>query len=336
MITSHPLTALADAQAALLAQLAPVAPRNVACAAAVGLIAADIDRLATPQPPRAIALREGYALRAQDLSGASSFTPAFLANQPQRVALGDALPEGCDCVLDVAALDLSEPMAQAFVESYPGENVRRSGEDFAAGAIIIPQGRKIGARDALIAARAGFAMLSVRQPRVGIVGAGDEIGAYIAHLTRANGAHVCEGDADLVIALGNAPAGAEIIMHGIALEPGRDCAVGMLGSTPMIVLPRQPDQALAGFIALVRPALDRLSSRTPAAQLYLPLAAKISSRVGVAELVLLKAQDGCFIPLATGDCPLHALTRATHVTLIGAASEGHGAGDSLAADPLDA
>ncbi len=336
MISSHPLTALADAQAALLAQLAPVAPRDVACAAAVGLTAADLTPLAAPQPPRAIALREGYALRAQDLSGASSFTPAVLANAPQRVALGDALPEGCDCVLDPAALDLSGPIGQAFVDAYPGENVRRSGEDFAASAIIIPQGRKVDARDALIAARAGFATLPVRQPRVEILGSMDEIRDFIAHLARRSGAEVVDSaTADLVITMGEAPAGADVLTHGLALEPGRDCAIGRLGATPMIALPRQPDQAFAGFIALVRPALDLLCARAPAAQVSLPLAAKISSRVGVAELVLLEVQDGSFMSLAVGDCPLQALSRATHVSLIGAGSEGHGAGDICAADPLD-
>lgn len=336
MISSRSLTALANAQADLLAMLAPVSPREVACGAAVGLIAADVAPLPTPQPPQAIALRAGYALRAQDLSGASSFTPAFLANAPQRVALGDALPEGCDCVLEAAALDLSGPMAQVFVDAYPGENVRRRGEDFATGAIVIPQGRKIGARDLLLAARVGFTTLPVRQPRVTILGSTDEVAAFIAHLARANGADVLEvGASDLVVVLGEAPAGADILTYGLALEPGRDCAIGRLGATPMILLPRQPDQALAGFIALVRPALDRLCARAAAAQLSLPLAAKISSRGGVAEIVLLKARDGFFAPLAVGDCPLQALAHATHVALIGAGSEGHAAGDIFAADPLD-
>jgi molybdopterin molybdotransferase len=336
MISSRPLTALAEAQAALLAMLAPVSPRNVACGAAVGLIAAALAPLPTPQPPRAIALRAGFALRAQDLSGASSFTPAFLANAPHRVALGDALPEGCDCVLETAALDLSGPMAQVFVDAYPGENVRRSGEDFSAGAIVIPKGRRISARDALIATRAGFTMLPVRQPRVAIIGDKGEIFDFIAHLARANGADVSQGDAaDLIIALGEAPAGADILTHGLAFEPGRDCALGRLGATPMIVLPRQPDQALAGFLALVRPALDCLCERRPAAQLCLPLTAKISTRVGVAELVLMNVQDGFFAPLAVGDCPLQALSLATHVVLVDASSEGHGAGDICAADPLD-
>lgn len=336
MISSRPLTALADAQAALLSMLAPASPREVACGAAVGLIAADLAPLPTPQPPHAIALRAGYALRAEDLSGASSFMPAFLANAPHRVALGDALPEGCDCVLEAAALDVSGPMAQVFVDAYPGENVRRCGEDFAAGAIVIAQGRKISARDTLIAARLGYATLPVRQPRVAMLGGADEIEDFIAHLSRANGAAVIESDApDLVIVLGAAPAGADIFTHGLALEPGRDCVIGRLGSTPMIVLPRQPDQAFAGFIALVRPALDRMSSRAPAVQLSLPLAAKISSRGGVAELVLLQANDQFFMPLTIGNSPLQALSRATHVALIGAASEGHAAGDIFAADPLD-
>ncbi len=336
MTTSLSLTALSDAQAVLLAMLAPVAPQHVACAQAVGLIVAEDMCVGAAQPPRAMALRAGYALCAQDLAGASAFAPAFLSLMPQAVAPGDTLPDGCDCVLDAAALDLSGPLPQAFVESWPGENVRRAGEDLARGTRLVAQGRRIAARHALVAARAGLITLPVRQPRVALLGAEDDVHAFLVHELLAHGTARVTTDADLVVALGEAPAGVEIFIRHLALEPGRESAIGRIGATPLIVLPRQPDQALAGCHALVRPALDRLCGRMPTPLLSLPLATKIASRVGIAELVLLKAQGGVFQPLAVGACPLGALADATHVALASAHSEGQAAGDIFSAEPLEA
>ncbi|MDB5643290.1 MAG: molybdopterin-binding protein [Hyphomicrobiales bacterium] len=334
MTTPLSLTALSDAQAVLLAMLAPVAPQRVACAQAVGLVAAEALCAEAAQPPRAVALRDGYALRAEDLAGASGFAPAFLDRMPQRVALGEALPEGCDCVLDAAALDVSGPMAQVFVESWPGENVRRAGEDLAKGVMLVAQGHRITARDALVAARAGVATLSVRQPKVALQGAEDDLRAFLTHMLLAQGVALTDEGADLVLALA-APTEATISARGLALEPGRDCAIGRLGAMPLVVLPNQPDQALAGLHALVRPALDALSARTRATPMSLPLGAKISSRVGVAELALLEARGDVFMPLAVGDAPIGAFRAATHVALIAAHSEGHAAGELFSAEPLD-
>ena len=335
MTTPLSLTALSDAQAVLLAMLAPVEPRAVACAQAVGLIVADDVRAEAPQPPRAVALRAGYALRAEDLTGASGFAPAFLSHMPQAVALGDRLPDGCDCVLDAAALDLSGPMKQVFVESWPGENVRRAGEDLAQGAMLVAQGRHISARAALVAARAGLAHLCVRQPKIALLGGNADMRGFLTQLLLAQGVAITRDGVDLVLSVGDVPADASMSTRGLALEPGRDCGVGRHGGLPLVTLPRQPDQALAGFLALVRPALDKLSARARATPMRLPLGAKISSRVGVAELVLLDAQGDVFQPLAVGDAPLLGLAAATHVALIAAQSEGHAAGELFAAEPLD-
>jgi hypothetical protein len=101
------------------------------------------------------------------------------------------------------------------------------------------------------------------------------------------------------------------------------------------LLPRTPDQAFAGYVALARPALDRLTGRVRPPPLTLPLSAKISSRVGVADIVLLAERDGCFAPLAVGDLPLHCLVAATHIAIVDAGSEGQAQGDACVADPLD-
>ena len=43
---------------------------------------------------------DGWAFRALDLVGASAYSPLPLANAPIWVETGDAMPEGCDCVVE--------------------------------------------------------------------------------------------------------------------------------------------------------------------------------------------------------------------------------------------
>ena len=105
------------------------------------------------------------------------------------------------------------------------------------------------------------------------------------------------------------PSAARSIAHGIALQPGRTAAVGRIGKTPVIALPGAPDQALAAWWTLALPALDRLSGRRPRQTVTLPLARKIASSVGIAEIVLLERKRrrldaaGDRRPVARGDRP---------------------------------
>ena len=57
-----------------------------------------------------------------------------------------------------------------------GKNVRRAGEDFAAGAVLVPAGRRLRPGDLAAAAAGGHASVPVaRQPVVAIIPTGDEI-----------------------------------------------------------------------------------------------------------------------------------------------------------------
>ena len=109
----------------------------------------------------------------------------------------------------------------------------------------------------------------------------------------------------------------EVIAHGIALQPGRTTAVGRIGKTPVIALPGAPDQAFAAWWTLALPVLDRLSGRRPRKTLNLPLARKIASGVGIAEIVLLERKQGAWVTLAVGesvarcDRPRRSLARGT-------------------------
>ena len=123
----------------------------------------------------------------------------------------------------------------------------------------------------------------------------------------------------------------EVIAHGIALQPGRTAAVGRIGNIPAIALPGAPDQALAAWWTLALPVLDRLSGLWPRQPVTLPLARKIASSVGIAELALLERIEGRWLPLAVGDLSLDAIARADAWLAVPGGAEGFAAGT-----PVDA
>src|SRR5262245_4155085 len=77
-----------------------------------------------------------------------------------------------------------------------------------------------------------------------------------------------------------------VAAHGVALHPGRTVAIGTIGAVPAVAVPGAPAAALSVWLTLVRPVLDRLALRAPRHALVRPLARKIASAIGFAELVL--------------------------------------------------
>ena len=134
------LTPLDVALAALLRDLTPVAPLQLALAEALRGIAAEMPPLKA-YPPHGVAAADGFALCARDLVGASSYTPLPLASSTLWVEAGDKIPENCDCVLDADAVDRSGPQVQVLAEAIPGQGVRRAGGDIGAGRLLTEAGR---------------------------------------------------------------------------------------------------------------------------------------------------------------------------------------------------
>jgi molybdopterin biosynthesis enzyme len=126
----------------------------------------------------------------------------------------------------------------------------------------------------------------------------------------------------------------EVLAHGIALQPGRTAAIGMMGGVPVIALPGAPDAALAAWWTLALPALDRLSRLWPRGCLILPLERKIASTVGLAEVVLLEGLEQTWIPLAVGDLSLATIARADAFLVVAGGSEGFAAGAPVGAYEL--
>jgi molybdopterin biosynthesis enzyme len=151
------------------------------------------------------------------------------------------------------------------------------------------------------------------------------------------------GACDLLVTIGGSGVGrtdaavlalaqcCEVIAHGIALQPGRTAAVGRIEQVSVIALPGALDQALAAWWTLARPVLDRLSARQKRQTLTLPLARKIASSVGIAEIVLLQKDAGTWMPLAVGELSLETLRRADAYLVVRSGSEGFAAGTPVGA-----
>lgn len=141
------------------------------------------------------AAMDGYALRASDSAGASDASPVSF-RRVATAAAGDApgieagpgdaieimtgapLPAGCDAVLPVeqARVSAHDGQVRFTRAAQTGQNVRRRGEDFAAGTQLLAAGELIGAPQLMALAAGGLDCIPVRGPvRVAVVATGAEL-----------------------------------------------------------------------------------------------------------------------------------------------------------------
>ena len=357
------LTALDAALAALLDGLEPVAVTELPLREALGCVAAEV-AVSGLYPGRDIALVDGWAQRASDLVGASAYAPLPLTTAPCWVEAGDPIPNGRDCIIDADGIDQSGPISQALTEATPGQGVRRRGDDFPNG-FVIASGKQLRPLDILFARAVRLKTMKVRRPRLRLVNvpatSGDiETAELIQESARSAGADVTFAEArsrdaaaiaaeletaacDLLLTIGGSGVGrtdtailaigqrGEVIAHGLALRPGATSVVGRIASKPVIALSGSAASAIAAWWTLGLPVLDRLSGRQPRESTILPLARKLASSVGIAEVALLERNNGSWVPLAVGDLPFQAILKASAWLAIPGNSEGFAAGTPVGA-----
>jgi len=177
----------------ILESILPLGAESVDIAEAGGRILAEEIRADSDVPFSDNSAMDGYAVRAEDIRGASDDNPARLTvledvpagtvptktivpGTASRIMTGAPLPEGADAVLMVEhskKLD-GEMLASASIE--PGANIRRAGEDIKKGSLLFNAGRRLSAADVGIVASAGIARpLVMRRPVVGVISTGDEV-----------------------------------------------------------------------------------------------------------------------------------------------------------------
>jgi molybdopterin molybdotransferase len=357
------LTSLDVALAALLRGFEPLAVVELPLKEALGCVIAETSPIKA-HPPSDVAAADGWALRARELIGASSYTPLPLTKSALWVEAGDRIPNGCDCVVGADSVDQAGPIMQVLTEAIPGLGVRRIGGDFADGFVVAP-GSCFRPLDILAARAAGLEKMKVRRPRLRVINVPANKGEVataqlIQESARSAGAEVVFAESasrdvasiadaldasacDLLVVIGGSGVGrtdatigalaqrGEVFAHGIALRPGRTSAVGRIGNTPVLAVSGLADHALAAWWTLALPVLDRLSGRRPRRATVLPLARKIASSVGIAEIALLGRKDDSWVPLALGDLPFEAIVGADAWLIVPGNSEGFAAGTPVAA-----
>ena len=177
-----------DARTRILAALRPTASEIVPLAEAWNRVTAAPVRARLTQPPRDVSAMDGYAVRATDatLGAALRVVGSAPAGHPWdgtlgqgealRLFTGSFMPDGADGI--VIQEDTSRDGDQVTITeaAVAGRHIRRAGQDFAAGEVLLPAGKRLGARDIGLAAAGNHPWLTVhRRPRIAILATGDEI-----------------------------------------------------------------------------------------------------------------------------------------------------------------
>lgn len=331
------LISVCDVLAPGLNQLTPASAERVSVADASGALLAETIVATQACPARAVALRAGFAIAALDVVGASPNSPVAMELCPPRVEPGDDLPADCDAILPDEAVDDSGAFIEITRDAAPGQFVRLAGHDLAAGTRLGVPGDQLTPLRLWTLRLAKIDSVDVIRPRIALnVVPGpnrDWLRTVLADLGCAIllPDHPPDGrtpTAHLVLAT------AADTVPRVALNPGETASVTWsIDAPPVVALPRRFDGLVGAFHALALPIIDRLrGARVPLTRR--PLVRKLSSGVGITEVVLLKSVPQGYLPLAVGDLTLTAIFAADAVALIPPQCEGFAAGTLIDAMPL--
>lgn len=172
-------------RAAMLGAVGPLGPVELPLAEALGLTLAEDILAVRDQPPFTNSSMDGWAVRSADgagrrrIVGESAAGHGFGAplgeGEAVRIFTGAALPEGADAVV-IQEDARREGDAVEVPASAPGDNVRRAGRDFRAGAALLAEGLRLDPWRLSLCASAGRDRVRViRPPQVSIVSTGEEV-----------------------------------------------------------------------------------------------------------------------------------------------------------------
>jgi molybdopterin biosynthesis enzyme len=267
----------------------------------------------------------------------------------------------------VAPFDAVNERCEAIAPVVPGEGALPAGADAAGCAPLRRAGERLRALDIAAIAAAGIADVCVREPRLhiacGSVPSTPLIDAALDMLRQAATAAGCtvldchreaggldraigDENVDAVIAVGGTGSGrrdaavhtlarlGRMQTHGIAVAPGETAAFGFAGARPVLLIPGRIDAAVAIWLLIGRHLVARLAGgKVDDAPATLPLKRKVTSTIGLAELMPVGLTDGMVEPLAAGYLSLTALARSDGWIVVPPDSEGYAAGTPVAVRP---
>jgi len=180
-----------QALAILTANIAPFAPSDVRPVDAHGWVSAADLHSTSAVPPFDNSAMDGFALRSENTTSATSATPArltvtgtVLAGQAidasaspgsaHEIMTGAPVPDGYDAVIPVERVAIErdadgKPVAIELSERVEsGCNLRKAGEDFTAGSLLLKAGQRIGPNQIMGLAATGVDRLSARRKPVAV------------------------------------------------------------------------------------------------------------------------------------------------------------------------
>ncbi len=178
---------------AVLNGVQPLSPLEVQLIDAHGCILAEDITAPLDLPPFDNSAMDGYAVRSEDLAGASEPAPVRLpvvgdiaagsspaySVQPGlcvRIMTGAPVPPGADAVVPVEWTDGGVASVSIDRPVTPGAYIRRAGEDVTTGEVVLATGAHLGAAQIGLLAAIGRDRVPVRpRPRVVVLATGSEL-----------------------------------------------------------------------------------------------------------------------------------------------------------------
>lgn len=131
-----------------------------------------------------------------------------------------------------------------------------------------------------------------------------------------------------------------IVVHGVALKPGKPICLGAVGATPVVILPGFPTSAIFTFHEFVAPVLRRLAGLGPErrASIAARMALRCNSERGRTEYLLVNLVPGAdglsAYPMGKGSGSVTTFSRADGFVVVPLADEFVAAGEPVEVVPL--
>jgi molybdopterin biosynthesis enzyme len=266
--------------------------------------------------------------------------------------------------LPLDAVVLRGKSAQATTTVVPGEGVLLAGGDAVPQMPLRRAGQRLRAVDIAAIPAANVQAAAVREPSIGValggVGGAAVINAALSMLVHlifeaggnvpsnpvALAAALADEKTDAIMAVGGTGSGrrdsavqelarvGQVEAHGIAICPGETAAFGFVGRRPVLLLPGRIDAALAVWLLLGRHIVAKLAGgKVEDMPVTLPLRRKVTSSIGMTELIPVRCENGMAEPVGSGYLSLTALSGSDGWIVIPPDSEGFAAGSQVAVNP---
>lgn len=182
-----------EAQSIVLEHARRLAAETVLLKESLGRVLAEEVTSNRDHPPYDISAMDGFAVRHEDIDGATKQAPTVLRvvddiragaepacrvghGEASRIMTGAAIPEGVDTVIRVEDTGSSGDNVKVFTPPELGANIRPMGENLREGDVVLGEGAEISPAELGILAMVKRAEpLVYRRPSVAILSTGDEL-----------------------------------------------------------------------------------------------------------------------------------------------------------------